>query len=207
MKEFWNERYSRPAYAYGTTPNKFFETQLPGVKPGSILMPGDGEGRNGVYAAKLGWKVTCADLSKAGRTKALALADANRVSLDYRVVDIEILNFEPSSFDAIALIYAHFAASRKAAIHQQLHSWLKPGGIIILEAFRKAHLEFNTANPNVGGPKELGMLYSPEELFTGFPDYEVIFLDEPDIRLQEGIYHDGTGAVIRYVGQKPNLKL
>lgn len=169
-------------------------------------MPGDGEGRNGVYAAKLGWEVTCADLSEAGRTKALALADANRVSLDYRVVDIEILNFEPSSFDAIALIYAHFAASRKAAIHQQLHFWLKPGGIIILEAFRKAHLEFNTANPNVGGPRELGMLYSPEELFTGFPDYEVIFLDEPDIRLQEGIYHDGTGAVIRYVGQKPNLK-
>jgi len=85
MKEFWNERYSRAAYTYGTAPNKFFETQLPVVKPGSILMPGDGERRNGVYAAKLGWEVTCADLSEAGRTKALAIAGANWVSLDYRV--------------------------------------------------------------------------------------------------------------------------
>ena len=57
-KKKWDERYKEEKFAYGKEPNLFFKEWLPKFKPGSILMPADGEGRNGVYAAKLGWKVT-----------------------------------------------------------------------------------------------------------------------------------------------------
>ncbi len=205
MEKFWDNRYSDKTYAYGVTPNRFFEEQLPNFIPGTILLPGDGEGRNGVFAARSGWQVTSVDLSIQGKYKALALAETAKVKLDYLVGDIETLPFNPASFDAIGLIYAHFTAGSKAAIHQKLNGYLKPGGILILEAFRKDHLQYNEANASIGGPKELGMLYSADELLTSFPDYDILILEDKVIGLNEGQYHQGTGAVVRYVGRKKQL--
>lgn len=202
MKEFWDDRYRNEAYAYGTEPNQFFKEQLEKLKPGSILLPADGEGRNGVFAAKQGWRVTSVDLSSEGRAKALALAEANNTTLDYIVGDLEGLQFEPESFDAIGLIYAHFAAEQKAALHRKLNNALKPGGTIILEAFSKDHLQYNLNNTKVGGPKELDMLFSKIEIRAQFPNYEISLLEEKEIHLDEGQYHNGKGAVIRFVGHK-----
>ncbi len=202
MKEFWDDRYKDQEYAYGTEPNRFFKEQLEKLHPGKILLPADGEGRNGVFAAKLGWQVTSVDLSAEGKLKALSLAEANRVTLDYIVGDLEGLQFEPASFDVVGLIYAHFAADQKAALHRKLNKYLQPGGILILEAFGKDHLKFNNCNPKVGGPKEPGMLYSAEEIKVDFPDHDRILLEEKDLLLNEGQYHVGTGAVVRFVGKK-----
>jgi SAM-dependent methyltransferase len=201
-KQFWDDRYSDTAYAYGKEPNRFFAEWLQQLKPGSILMPADGEGCNGVYAARLGWKVTSCDLSAKGKAKALLLAGEYRVTLDYLVGDLEGLQFEPATFDAIGLVYAHFPADKKALLHQILNGFLKPGGIIIFEAFSKQHLAHNSVNPKVGGPKELGMLFSKAELRAAFPNYDIHLLEEKALVLEEGQYHDGIGSVVRFIGRK-----
>lgn len=67
--DFWNERYQDLNFAYGKEPNLFFKKELQKLKIGSILLPADGEGRNGVYASKLGWDVTATDLSIEGKVK------------------------------------------------------------------------------------------------------------------------------------------
>ena len=128
-------------FAYGKKPNDFFSKSIEELEPKSILMPADGEGRNGVFAAKLGWDVTSTDLSNEGRNKALQLAKENSVSINYLVGDIQDLNFPKNSFDAIGLVYAHFAASKITSIHQILAQYLKPKGTIILEAYSKSHLK------------------------------------------------------------------
>lgn len=202
MKQKWDERYKENEFAFGKEPNIFFKEQLSTLEPGAILMPADGEGRNGVFAATLGWKVTSFDLSAEGRTKALQLAKEHEVTLDYIVGDLEQLHFEKEAFDAIGLVYAHFSAEKKQVFHRKLHEYLKPGGIIILEAFSKKHLYLNTLNPEVGGPKDLDMLYSKEEIATDFVNYEVLLLEEEEIFLNEGKYHIGKGAVIRFAGRK-----
>ena len=69
MNSFWNERYSTNEYAYGTEPNEFFKSVLSKLEVGKLLLPGEGEGRNAVYAAKQGWHVTAFDTSIAGKTK------------------------------------------------------------------------------------------------------------------------------------------
>lgn len=152
--KMWNERYKEPLYAYGKEPNVFFRECLEGFSVGSILMPADGEGRNGVFAAQLGWKVTSFDLSIEGKSKAMALASERGVSIEYVVGDLEQLAFSDEAFDAIGLVYAHVSAEKKRAFHEEVQRYLKPGGIIILEAFSKNHLSFVTANPKVGGPRE-----------------------------------------------------
>ena len=61
MKEFWNERYSQEAYAYGTEPNAFFKSRIDQLSPGKLLLPAEGEGRNAVYAATKGFEVSAYD--------------------------------------------------------------------------------------------------------------------------------------------------
>ncbi|WP_316839470.1 class I SAM-dependent methyltransferase [Pedobacter gandavensis] len=202
-KERWDERYKDPEFAYGKAPNLFFKDWLQQFKPGAILMPADGEGRNGVYAAELNWQVTAFDLSVEGKLKALELAKEKNVSIEYIVGNLEDLDFEPESFDAIALIYAHFSAGLKSILHKKLQKYLKPGGIIIMEAFSKQHLNFSTIDPKVGGPKEIDMLFSIAEIQADFKDYEPLVLEERVVVLEEGKYHIGQGAVIRFVGRKP----
>lgn len=205
MHEKWDERYGTAAFAYGKEPNLFFKKWLPAFKPGSILMPADGEGRNGVFAAQLGWKVTSCDLSTEGKTKALQLAKEHGVSLEYIVGDLEQLGFKRESFDAIGLIYAHFSAEKKPALHRKLDKYLKPGGVVILEAFSKKHVEYYKRDPKVGGAMDVDMLYSEAEVVAGFKGYEVLTLAEEEILLTEGSYHNGKASVIRFVGKKPGV--
>ena len=198
----WNDRYSSEEFAYGTAPNNYLKEQLEKLKTGSILFPAEGEGRNAVFAAQLGWKVSAFDISAEGKNKALKLAEANNVVIDYQVGELETLNYQAEQFDVIALIYAHFPAAIKSSIHQTLETYLRKDGYIIFEAFSKKHLEYLAINDKVGGPKDIESLFSIEEIQSDFPDYEIIQLEEKVIELNEGLFHNGKGSVIRFVGKK-----
>ena len=198
----WNDRYSTDEFAYGEEPNHYLKEQLEKLATGAILFPAEGEGRNAVFAAKSGWKVSAFDISAEGKNKALQLAAANGVTIDYQVGELQDLNYSDAQFDAIALIYAHFPAEIKSAIHQTLDRYLRKGGLIIFEAFSKNHLEYLAKNEKVGGPKELDMLFSIDEIKSDFANYEIIALEEKEIELNEGLFHNGQGSVIRFVGRK-----
>jgi len=198
----WNERYSQEAFAYGEAPNNYLKEQLIKLLEGSILFPAEGEGRNAVFAAKMGWNVLAFDISQEGKNKAIRLAEKNGVTIDYQVGPLDELNFEEGQFDAIALIYAHFPANIKSAYHKKLDRFLKKNGTIIFESFSKKHMDYVTANENVGGPKDIDSLFSIDEIKSDFPNYTFVELVEKDIELNEGLYHNGIGSVIRFVGQK-----
>ncbi|HQQ83432.1 MAG TPA: class I SAM-dependent methyltransferase [Cyclobacteriaceae bacterium] len=200
--ERWNERYSKEDFAFGEEPNDYLRAQLPGIAPGAILFPAEGEGRNAVYAASLGWKTFAFDISPVGRKKAMILADKHHVNIDYQVGALDTLTFSPNQFDAIALIYAHFPAEVKSAIHKSLVRLLRPGGTVIFEAFSKKHLEYNSKDEKIGGPKDLASLFSIEEIEHDFSGFNFSELIETEIELHEGKYHNGKGSVIRFVGKK-----
>ncbi|KOP40024.1 class I SAM-dependent methyltransferase [Flavobacterium sp. WLB] len=198
----WDDRYSSEKFAYGEDPNNYLKEQLERLNPGDILFPAEGEGRNAIFAAKLGWNVSAFDISEEGKNKALKLAENNNVSIDYQVGELETLDFHEDQFDAIALIYAHFPAEIKSAIHKQLDKLLRKNGVIIFEAFSKKHLEYLAVNEKVGGPKDIESLFSIEEIKSDFPNYEIIELEEKEIELNEGLFHNGKGSVIRFIGRK-----
>lgn len=198
----WNERYSKEEFAYGTEPNEYLKEQLKNRAAGNILFAAEGEGRNAVFAAKLGWTVSAFDISTEGRKKALMLAQNNNVNIDYKVGLLPNLNFKEQQFDAIALIYAHFPANIKSDYHRTLDKYLRKGGLVIFEAFSKKHLEYNSQNEKVGGPKELAMLFSVDEIRSDFANYDIVELEEKEIELNEGLFHIGKGSVIRFTGIK-----
>lgn len=200
--ERWNDRYRSEEFAYGEQPNNYLKEQLEKSTAGKILFPAEGEGRNAVFAATLGWTVSAFDISDEGKSKALRLAEKNKVTIDYQVGELEALNYDAGQFDVIALIYAHFPADIKSVYHKTLDKYLRKGGFIIFEAFSKTHIDYLAKNEKVGGPKDIAMLFSIDELASDFSEYEIIELVEKEIELSEGMFHNGQGSVIRFVGRK-----
>ena len=114
MKEKWDDRYSEKEFAYGEQPNIYLKEQLTKFPLGKILFPAEGEGRNSVYAATLGWNVFAFDQSAEGKRKANQLADRHQVKITYEVGEFQSIKYQPNEFDAIGLIYAHFPADKKS---------------------------------------------------------------------------------------------
>jgi len=199
---FWNERYEADEYVYGETPNKFFAQQLADLKPGKILLPADGEGRNGVYAATQGWEVHAFDQSSEGKKKAELLAAKNGVHISYNAASMPDVQYALQSFDVMALIFAHFPGAEKLVFLKQLSTYVKPGGIVIFEAYSKNHLKFKADKPRVGGPSDVDMLYTTGDVESCFPAYDVMALGEHEVEIWEGKLHGGMSSVIRFVGRK-----
>lgn len=202
MESFWDERYSTAEYVYGENPNVFFAEQLNGLQAEKILLPAEGEGRNAVYAASCGWDVFASDQSNAGCRKALNLAARRNVKIGYQVGEIAKLEYPAESIDAMGLIFAHFQGNKRREYHQFLSEFLKSGAIVILEGFSKKHIAHQRTNPFAGGPRDASMLFSINEINADFLNFDTILLEEKDIELSEGTFHQGTASVIRYVGRK-----
>ena len=90
----WNERYSKEEFAYGEQPNNYLKEQLQRLNTGKILCAAEGEGRNAVFAAKLGWEVSAFDISIEGKNKAMQLAKQNNVTIDYQVGELPALSYD-----------------------------------------------------------------------------------------------------------------
>lgn len=198
----WNERYSKEEFVYGEQPNNYLKSQLTALDVGTILFPAEGEGRNAVFAANLGWKVFAFDISIEGQKKAFRLAETNKAKIEYQVGELQTLNYKPEQFDAVALIYAHFPAEIKSSIHKTLDKYLRKGGVVIFEAFSKKHIAFQSKNEKVGGPKDIGSLFSIDEIKHDFSNYDFDELSETEIELNEGLFHNGQSSVIRFTGRK-----
>lgn len=202
MKDFWNERYAEQEYVYGKKPNKYFQEKLDELRPGKILLPAEGEGRNAVYAARMDWEVAAFDISEEGRKKAEKLAREYKLELDYKVGDLESMDYNEDEFDAIGLIYAHFPPEKRKHYFRHFDNYLKPGGVIIFEAFSKDQIDYQNNNSSSGGPKDPEMLFTKEELEAEFKGYQFDEFEEKEIELEEGEYHEGKAAVIRFFARK-----
>lgn len=202
MKQFWDERYSREEYVYGKLPNQYLEQQLSLLTPAKILFPAEGEGRNAVYAASRGWDVYAFDQSEEGQRKALDLAAASNVKIEYRTGEFMEMVYTAGQFDAIGLVFVHFPPEKKRTYHQLLADFLKPGGVMIIESFSKQHTEYQQNNPHIGGPRDLELLDSAEELLSFYKGFDILEITETETELDEGPFHQGKAHVVRFTGRK-----
>jgi 2-polyprenyl-3-methyl-5-hydroxy-6-metoxy-1,4-benzoquinol methylase len=191
----WNERIAAHDLAFGALPNHYFKSVIDQLSPGKMLVPGAGEGRDSVYAAKLGWDVLAFDLSHVGQQKALAWAARESVSLRYEILDAAQFNFGSETFDLVAMVYFHLPPELRRWFFGHLHQTLNPGGRVVIEAFNPRQIPYTS-----GGPKQ------PEMLMTRAILREELLHIEPEENLEllttldEGPLHQGPAEVIRYYG-------
>lgn len=196
MKQFWNQRYAENEIVYGNEPNKFFKLFIDLHKPGTLLLPAEGEGRNAVYAASKGWQVDAFDFSEVAREKALDFARGERVTINYELKNIA--DFKAvKQYDAVALVYVHLPDSIRKTFHQEVYNSIKPGGFLMLEAFAKEQIQFES-----GGPRDENLLYDAPSICSDFPFLHMMSCEQKEIMLDEGDFHKGKAAVLRMVGQR-----
>jgi SAM-dependent methyltransferase len=200
--QFWDARYAGADYAYGERPNGFLSSLRDRFLPGErAIVPGDGEGRNGVFLAERGLSVETLDLSPVGAAKAAALAAKRGVPLDARVADVLTWAWPVAACDWIALLYLHLVEPERRALHAHAVAALKPGGRIVLEAFTPAQLDRQREGAR-GGPREAALLYSLDDLRADFAALDIEHLAEVDVDLSEGALHVGRGCVARLIARR-----
>ncbi|RJU87912.1 MAG: SAM-dependent methyltransferase [Candidatus Poseidoniales archaeon] len=188
----WNARFSGDGWAYGKEPNAWLEER---IKPGTgkALVPADGEGRNAVWIASLGYDTTVFDLSDIGREKCALLAAEKGVEVVYEVDDLSIRDFSTSTYDLIACSWFHVPWSMFCEHYPRMLSSLKSGGEFICEGYHTSQMDMTS-----GGPKSLDLLWDLDEVMEviseGFiikhAKVETVELDESDL-------HRGTAHVVR----------
>ncbi len=135
MRKFWDKTYSKRGYFIGTEPDEFFADELSKLRPGRLLLPGEGEGRNAVYAAGIGWRVDAFDFSTKGRDKALRLAKTRGVYFNYLLADFANPNLPDNAYDVVAIIDLPTTPDIRSKGFAAVRKSLKRGGIIIYEGY------------------------------------------------------------------------
>jgi len=194
--------YGVEHYRYGTEPNAFLASMADEVlAPGSrVLVVGDGEGRNGVWLAAQGHEVVTVDASAEGVRKAKALAAARGVAPDIRQGMFPDAVAHEAPFDAVVLTFIHVPGELRPRFHKAALDALKPGGVVLLEAFRPEQI---TLDRTSGGPPVEAMMFTPEQMHEDFGHLHDVRIEAPTVHLDEGPGHNGTAEVVRVVGRKP----
>lgn len=193
----WDERYSEPGYAYGTEPNDYLVEMAGLLPPGKLLSVAEGEGRNAAYLAHLGHDVTAVDSSRVGMQKAGELAQSRKLAIQTVVADLNEYQPGIEQWDAIVSIFCHLPVAQRTVLHQKLVTALKPGGVLLLEAYTPRQLEFGT-----GGPGSADLMMTLEALQNELAGLQLEVAQEIDREVNEGQYHHGQAAVVQILARK-----
>lgn len=187
-------------FAFGDEPNEFLHSQeaLLQTRPGRALCLAEGEGRNAVWLARLGYSVTAVDLSVVGLTKATVLAQRAGVQITTVHADLAEYGLGEQRWDLIVSIWCHLPPQLRAAVHRSVVAALKPGGLLVLTAYTPGQPARGT-----GGPANPELCMSLSALRAELDGLELLQAEEVVREVHEGRYHNGRSEVVQVVGRKP----
>lgn len=196
QQEFWNGKFSRDGYLYGTKPNEFLASKKDLLKPNSkLLCLGEGEGRNAIFFAKNGFEVTAMDASDIGISKLHFRTLEEGVCIETICIDLNDWTVL-EKFDTIIASYLHMYKTEREALFKKIEESLEKGGYFIGEFFSTKQINYTS-----GGPKDLDLLYTTADFEEYFNNCTKTITEEI-VTLDEGKGHQGEACVIRVVIQK-----
>ena len=194
----WDERFSIEDYLFGAEPAQALVNLEPFLIPqGDTLVIADGEGRNSVYLASKGFKVTATDASTVANIKAKALAASQNVEVNYQVEDFFDIDWSAQQYDNIVGIFFQFIPPDKIKqVLTALRTAIKNGGTLLIHGYTPQQIELAT-----GGPKDVSLMYTKELFEDIFESVEILVNKEYQMQLSEGSGHKGQSALIDFVAK------
>ncbi|WP_368653789.1 class I SAM-dependent methyltransferase [Ornithinibacillus sp. 4-3] len=196
----WDERFNKQEYIYGKEPNVFVKSMLQDHPSCDVLTIAEGEGRNAVYAAELGHRVTAWDYSSVGLDKLHQFADSRNVKVKTKLVDLaQEIDFRENQWDVVMNVFGHIGdASVRQRLMKGIKTMLRPGGVYIMEVYSDRQLPYRS-----GGGKDIRLLYTPCEVLQIFADWQIKYFYYGEVERYEGKLHTGLGHVIQLAVYKP----
>jgi SAM-dependent methyltransferase len=152
----WDQRYSGPDLVWGAGPNRFVADEMAALPPGRAIDLGCGEGRNAIWLAGRGWRVTAVDFSAAGLARAGRLASERGVSVAWVQADLLAWQPEPGGYGLVLIAYLHLPSAGLARVFRAAAAAVAPGGTLLVIG----HDRDNIARGH-GGPQDMDRLYTP----------------------------------------------
>jgi SAM-dependent methyltransferase len=196
-KQMWDERYRAAEYAYGVEVNDFLRAQAGHIPPGPVLCLAEGEGRNAVFLASRGHAVSAVDFSAEGLRKAERLAGERGVRLELIEADLATFDLGVERWSAIVSIFAHTPPEIRRRVHAAIPHALRPGGALVLEAYRPEQFALAT-----GGPRDAAWMPTLADLRTELGGLDLVLAQESDREIHEGRLHSGPSATVQLVGTR-----
>jgi SAM-dependent methyltransferase len=151
----WDERYAGDELVWTSTPNQFLVSEVLGLPPGRAVDLACGEGRNAVWLAEQGWKVTGVDFSPVGLAKAQRFAALRNVEATWVESALQQWRPPPEGFDLVAMLYLQLPQPERSIALEVAASAVAPGGRLLVVAHDQDNL-----TRGFGGPSSAEVLDS-----------------------------------------------
>ena len=161
----WDERYRATTLLWTERPNQFLVEEVSGLRPGRALDLGTGEGRNAVWLAEQGWRVTAVDFSRVALDRGAAIAQRSGVDVEWVHADLTQYRPAAAAFDLVVILYLHLPPDARRGVLGQAMSALRPGGRLLIVGH---DLENRVAGH--GGPQDPSVLYTPDQIAAELPE-------------------------------------
>lgn len=174
----WDERYAQQESVWGGSANVFVVRALEARVPGRALDLACGEGRNALWLAELGWRVTAVDFSAVALAKGRAQADAAGVSVDWVEADVTEFQPEAGAFDAVVIAYLQLPVTVVKPVIARAAAAVAPRGVLIVVSHDAANLA-----EGVGGPQDPSVLHTVPQLVDAVAPLTVVQAERVERRV------------------------
>ena len=155
----WNQQYLKTVLNQRQKHSLILEKQIKHLSPGKALDLASGEGRNSLYLAKQGWKVTAVDFSEAAVKNGRELAKRQGLTINWKVADLTAYIPDRESFDFVCLFYLHMPKEPFRRVLNNAAAALRPGGTFLVVGHDLSNL-----TEGVGGPQNPEILYTHRDI-------------------------------------------
>jgi SAM-dependent methyltransferase len=190
-RERWNRRWAGERANAATTPSAFLIAETETLPPGRALDLACGAGRNAVWLARRGWRVTGVDFSDVALQAARGLAASAGVDVEWVEADAVTWPAESRAYDLVAVMYLQLPAAERRAALARAAAAVRPGGTLLVVGHDLLNL-----TEGVGGPTQADVLFTPDDVAAEIGGL-VVEKSERVRRAVEGAGRDAIDALVR----------
>jgi SAM-dependent methyltransferase len=182
MRERWNRRYASADPHSTPVPNRFLVAEVSDLPPGRALDLACGAGRNAVWLAERGWRVTAVDFSDAGLSMARELAEARGTTVEW--IEADVLTWTPANaYDLVCVLYLQVPADERRTVLRLAADAVRQGGTLLVIGHDLLNLTEGS-----GGPTQPDVLFTPDDIVGEIDGLRV----EKAERVRRPVDDDGT---------------
>jgi SAM-dependent methyltransferase len=168
-QEEWDRRYESAGHLFSEHPDGELVARAKMLAPGRAVDLGAGEGRNSVWLACAGWRVTAVDFSEVAIGRLRARAEHEGLAIEAVQAEIETYLGSGKTFDLVVLANIHPDREGRGRLFLATAASVAPGGHLFVVGH---HLD----SLGHAGPPNEERLYSEERLAGAFPGLELLEL-------------------------------
>jgi uncharacterized protein (DUF302 family)/SAM-dependent methyltransferase len=170
----WDRRYGATDRLFRPDPDETLVELASPLAPATALDLGAGEGRNSLWLARRGWKVTAVDASEVALGRLEAAAADSGLAIETAAEDVfdflGAARARHQRYDLVVVAYVHPATDGRARLVEAAAEAVSPGGHLFVVAHHRDSL-------GRAGPPDPERLYVEDD-FTGLsPGLEVARLE------------------------------